>query len=199
MFKAVVSSVGLATVAAVVVVGTPAASEANILVQFTENTVTNQVNAVVTGSLDPALFGTRTSAQFATAPQIRPSLVFSATPFSAFADSYTIGNFFVPFGTVQTNFAGTWTGPDIFYVVENGANDQLRVPQNYVANTPINASLLITGQTYATMNITPSTVVMNLPGSQTVTMQFASIPAPGAAALLGMGGVVAVGGRRRRR
>ena len=178
--------------------GVTASARASIVVNITENTSTNQTMVQATGSLDTALFGTPLTGNFGGgtylgANQGNIGLMPAPSP----ADHYTMAQpFMVPFGS-GTSTSGTFLGPDIFMINSNGSfADQLRLPANYVSGTPISAAGLLIG-TFTSLGITPDTVVMNLPGEQTITVQFSTVPEP-AAGLLALAGAATLALRRRR-
>ncbi|MBL0871643.1 MAG: PEP-CTERM sorting domain-containing protein [Phycisphaerales bacterium] len=90
--------------------------------------------------------------------------------------------------------ASTATGDPFGFTKFNG---RFLLPQNYVSGSPLFGTASYFGQSYTSMGFVPGTYVFNLnngTGSDTMTV---IIPAPGAAAMLGLGGMMAV--RRRRR
>ena len=168
-----------------------AAAQANIVIQFTENTVTNQTTLDLTSSLDTSAFSAPSQGNYALSTYVAPATGLSLASFPSMANFYTFSTpFILPFGGSSFH-AGTFLGTDVFSFDANGSlPDQLYLPLNYVSNAPLHSAGIISG-TFAALGITPTTVVMNLPGAstlalvgQTITLQFASVPEPAAGALL---------------
>ena len=168
-----------------------APAHASIVIQFTEDTVANQTTIALTGSLNTSAFPAPAQSNYALSAYVSGASGLSLAIFPSMANFYAFSTPFVQsFGTGGYN-SGTFLGTDAFSFDANGAlPDQLYLPLNYVSNAPLHSSGLFSG-TFATLGITPSTVVMNLPSGttftpvgQTITLQFASVPEPAAGALL---------------
>ncbi|MFN0012533.1 MAG: hypothetical protein ACKVS8_12915 [Phycisphaerales bacterium] len=185
--------------ASLVVVGCAAlagAARGDIVVNFVENPDTSTVTVTATGSLQTAPLGTPIGGNFGFGSSLFPGGGYVALgPSPSIADHWTLGDFAVPFGGGVSFSIGTFVGPDVFQVANNGGADQIRMPANYISGTPITAASIFNG-TFVSLNITPATVMLSLPGDQTVTYHFSTLPTPGAAALLAVGGLLAA--RRRR-
>lgn len=118
-------------------------------------------------------------------------------------------------GSGNTNYYGmtqsTWTpfgsGLGIFGNWTSSSGDTvalfsdpvLGVPAGYVSGDPLSATATAAGQTFASIDFVPGTYVTTLVGPTGVSDSVivnVGIPAPGTAALLGLGGFAAI--RRRR-
>ena len=98
------------------------------------------------------------------------------------------------FGTGNDIAASSGTG-DLFVV--DGADELLAVPANYVSGDSLAGSSTYSGQTFASLGIDPGTYVYTLPSSDTFTLNVA--PEPTSLALLGLGVVMLLLSRKRRR
>ncbi|MBL0926963.1 MAG: hypothetical protein IBJ11_04830 [Phycisphaerales bacterium] len=193
-------SAGIACIAAVAV---GAVAQADVVITFTEDVSLSTTTIRAVGSLDTSPF---TSSQY-----------FEGLGSGAFVRAswgwVNIGpmfrpriQYFFPAGTIPTlgasgSFAsGSFLGPDVFGIAafqSTSPGDPARVvlAADYASGSMFNAAAVY-GGTFATLGIVPGAYVATLPGDQSLTYQFITIPAPGAAAMLAFGGVLAA--RRRR-
>jgi hypothetical protein len=165
---------------------------------FTEDTVLNVTTIRFVGSINTAgmevvstgnvLFGSRMRpfvGDLQLGPGIAPGITYllNANVWPSFATELTSQTF------------GTFLGPDRVGFINNGNSDQIRVSDTYVSGSPLDAAAQFSG-TFATLGIVPGNYTATVPGNGPITYVFSTIPTPGAAALLGVGGLVAM--RRRR-
>lgn len=172
------------------------AAGADVVIDVTENTVTGTVTFHAHGSLATDQFPAVSHSASQGMGTYRYSMGLSLAPNVTPADRYFFDTpFIVPFCS-GSQFGGAFSGPDIFAFDSNGMYaDQLYLPYQYASNQAFSSTATF-GGSFASMGINGSPIVMNLPGNQTITMSFSSVPTPGAAALLGMCGLASV--RRRR-
>ncbi|MBY0262354.1 MAG: hypothetical protein K2Q20_08410 [Phycisphaerales bacterium] len=173
-----------------------AGSVGGVTVTFTQDTVLSTTTVRATGSLDTVLFGTPVVSQFGSAPWVSPGAgSIYAVPNVPTLKRFFINGFTPPAYGSGGLSSGTYLGPDVFAIEQNGTVGQLSLPTTYVANSPLDAAVRFNG-TFATLGIAPGIYSITLPGAQVISYQFATIPAPGAAAVLGLSGLLAA--RRRR-
>lgn len=98
------------------------------------------------------------------------------------------------FGGPGGAYVSSGTGPLFQFEVWNG---RLYLAQGYVSGTPLFSTSTVNNATYASVNLAPGTYTWTYGSGETAGIINLSIPAPGAAAALGMAGLAAT--RRRRR
>lgn len=98
-------------------------------------------------------------------------------------------------GTITTSLSSA-TGTSMGIAV---GFDTFVVPAGYLSGAPLNGSVTFNNQTISSLGLTEGSYVYTWgsgSNADTLTINVSSIPTPGAAALLGLGGVMAA--RRRR-
>ena len=119
-------------------------------------------------------------------------------------DIYTIGasESFTPFGPNTASVQVTDSTGDVFRLTQpftTGGPFTFGVPLGYVTGMDLSFFAVFTGQTFASMGITPLPVVTTF-GANTVNLTFSPIPLPGALPLMlaGLGGLGFMSRRRAR-
>lgn len=182
-----------------ILLGIAPGARASVVAVLTERP--SDILIEVSGSIDTDAFSgfSSSTGNFVLGTTISSAGFRVAPPTGTAGDSttYFLDNFYVSFATGFTS--GSFITGDIFVVADNGSSDQIRLSETYVSGSPISSSGTYPGDFAARGITSTSDVVMNLPGSQTITVQFVPIPEPGAlpAAVLGAASLLLV--RRPRR
>jgi hypothetical protein len=169
-----------------------AAARADFSVTFTEYTSLNSVVADVVGSIDPTVVGFvdlgASGGSFGTNFYSQGMKI--APPGGASRQLYEVTPPFVTPSFASLLKAGVYVSGGHFQFDANGVfADQLNLPAGYVANTPMTSSAQWAG-TFASLGITPTPFVMNLPGNQHISMNFLTVvPEPATWALVAMAAV----------
>lgn len=177
--------------------GTASVASASVVAVFTERT--SDVLIQVSGSIDTSAFSgfssltgnfalntTVSSSGFRVAPVVTPSLI---------STTYSLNNFYISFATQFT--LGSFIAGDIFVVADNGGSDQLRLDASYVSGSALSSSGTLPGDFSSLGLNTTSPVVMNLPGAQTITVQFVPAPEPSTLLLSALGAGCLLARRRK--
>ncbi len=159
---------------ALMLIASGTATKGSVIVIFTERST--DVLVEISGSLDTAFFGQpQLISNSASGTSLSSSgFLFGEGP-SAPTQKYYLGDFFISFATKSTS--GTHVSGGLFEFASNGLVDQLDLPLDYVANDPITGVATFPGS-FSSLGIVSNDVSMELPGDQSILVQFESIPEP---------------------
>ena len=118
--------------------------------------------------------------------QVNPNgLLFLGAPGSSPIDSYLIASAPGPFGIFGLTNASSGSG-DVFGVVTLGGSDAgISVPDGFISGSLISGSSTYSGETFATLGMTPGNYVWTLP-NDTITLNIqATVPVPASVWLFG--------------